>query len=101
MPNTVACGKCGKILNEPNDLLPEQRTPCPNCGSKTRVFSVKATGGVGVGEGATVRMRATVKGKGDRADELRTAENLRQHLWAQSRVGADPEHPLQGTHRDM
>ncbi len=100
MPDTVACGKCGEVLNEPSDLAPEQREPCPKCGSKTRVFSVTATSGVGIGGSARVRMRATVKTRDDRVAELRTAENLRQHLWAHSRVEVDPKYPLQGIHRD-
>src|SRR5438874_5926650 len=47
-----------------------------------------------------VRMRATVKKTDDRSAELRTAANLRRDLWAHSPVGADPNHPLHGTHRD-
>ena len=58
MPNTVACGQCGKILNEPSDLSPEKRTPCPQCGSQARVFSVTVTGGIVAGGSATVRVQA-------------------------------------------
>jgi hypothetical protein len=100
MPDTVACGKCGEGLNEPSDISPEKREPCPKCGSKTRVFAVKLMDGIGVGGSASVRMRATVRKTGARVDELRTAENLRQDLWAHSRVEVDPEQPLHGTHRD-
>lgn len=47
-----------------------------------------------------VRMRATVKATDDRAGELRTASGLRRDLWAHSPVEIDPDHPLNGIHRD-
>src|SRR5438034_2084514 len=47
-----------------------------------------------------VRMRVTVQPTGDRVGELQTAANLRPDLWAHSPVEVDPDHPLQGTHRD-
>lgn len=34
------CGQCGIQLNEPQSLQPEQRAPCPMCGSLSRSFSV-------------------------------------------------------------
>jgi hypothetical protein len=100
MPNRVACGKCGEVLNEGNDVSPEKRAPCPKCGSKMRAYSVQASGGIGVCGTATVRMRATVKPKCDRLGELRTAESLRQELGARPGIEMDLEHPLQGIHRD-
>lgn len=45
-------------------------------------------------------MRVTVKSTGDRVGELRTAANLRRDLWTHSPVEVDPDHPLNGTHRD-
>jgi hypothetical protein len=101
MPNTVSCGFCGEILNERSDLSPEQRTPCPKCGSKTRVFSVNVTDRIGAGDSAAVRMRATVKLMGNRVGELRIAESLRQDLWTHSKVEVDSAHPLHGIHRDV
>ncbi len=35
------CGSCGRELNESPQLLPEQRPPCPRCGSITRNFAVE------------------------------------------------------------
>src|SRR5690242_15913742 len=100
MPDTVACGKCGEVLNEPPDLSPENRQPCPKCGSKTRTLSVQCTSGIGVGGSAKVRMRATIIGTGDRVNALRAADNLRRDLRARLGVDTDPEHPLCGIHRD-
>ena len=38
----VACGNCGTALDEPLGLRPEERKPCPVCGSRTsRSFSCK------------------------------------------------------------
>lgn len=34
------CKECGEPLDEPTDRAPEERAPCPNCGSKKRLFAV-------------------------------------------------------------
>ena len=34
------CAACGEQLDEPAGMLPEQRKPCPSCGSLARNFSV-------------------------------------------------------------
>ena len=39
MANSVACNQCGALLDEDSGLKPEQRKPCPVCGSTTRRFS--------------------------------------------------------------
>ena len=40
----VSCGECGTVLyNEPSDLPPVDRQPCPKCGSTKRAFSVRAS----------------------------------------------------------
>jgi hypothetical protein len=44
----VTCGNCGRKLEERSDLTPEQREPCPICGSTTRTFAVTASAAVGV-----------------------------------------------------
>jgi DNA-directed RNA polymerase subunit RPC12/RpoP len=36
----VYCHKCGRKLDEPSDLPFEQRTPCPDCGERARLFQV-------------------------------------------------------------
>jgi hypothetical protein len=39
----VKCGNCGLELNEASDV-PEERTPCPDCGSTARRFEVELSG---------------------------------------------------------
>jgi polyhydroxyalkanoate synthesis regulator phasin len=41
-PPTVTCANCGATINEPPDQPPEQRAPCPVCGSKARNINVSA-----------------------------------------------------------
>jgi len=40
--DAVLCGKYGLSLDEPSNLAPVQRTPCPACGSAVRDISVFA-----------------------------------------------------------
>jgi ribosomal protein S27AE len=40
----VSCGKCGAIIAESRDTRPEDRQPCPRCGSTSRLFSVAIKG---------------------------------------------------------
>lgn len=39
----VRCGRCGQILDEPTNLQPEDRKPCPSCGSVVRAITVAAS----------------------------------------------------------
>lgn len=41
---TVHCAKCGAIIDEPASTKPENRKPCPACGSTARVFKKKLEG---------------------------------------------------------
>jgi hypothetical protein len=45
---TVECGQCRAPLDEPPDLNPADRTPCPVCGSLGRHFGVHLTGSLGM-----------------------------------------------------
>lgn len=47
-----------------------------------------------------MRIRVTVKDRGDRTDDLRVAARVRGALWAHSPLEVDPDNPLHGTHRD-
>ena len=38
--DTVACGVCGKALDENPNLMSDERQPCPACGSTRRNFQV-------------------------------------------------------------
>jgi hypothetical protein len=43
MASVVRCGNCKALLAEPSDMPPEQRVPCPNCGSTSRQFEKNLT----------------------------------------------------------
>ncbi|MGO9598470.1 MAG: restriction endonuclease [Isosphaeraceae bacterium] len=43
MTRPVSCTQCGTMLDESSDLPPEDRLPCPHCGSTARTFHVFAT----------------------------------------------------------
>jgi phage FluMu protein Com len=43
----VRCNQCGHLLEERSDVLPEDRQPCPECGSLSRFFTRTLTGSVG------------------------------------------------------
>src|SRR5207302_10120186 len=42
VPATLACGECGRVLEEPQGLAVELRKPCPDCGSTRRQVRVTA-----------------------------------------------------------
>lgn len=55
MADGVACGNCGTILpNEDGSAPPEQRKPCPVCGSRVRAYSMNAEAGMHIVTGADV-----------------------------------------------
>lgn len=51
----VYCGNCGRKLDEGRSVMPEDRTPCPDCGSVARRFDVEL--------GAQVVMLPTIESK--------------------------------------
>jgi DNA-directed RNA polymerase subunit RPC12/RpoP len=51
------CGECGRIVDEPPELLPEQRLPCPECGSTKRALFVS------VHDTVTAREKLGVSGR--------------------------------------
>lgn len=60
-PSVVACEKCGTVLEESQSLPPEQREPCPNCGSTARHFHLTVTDKVEVH--GSVSLKATHEGQ--------------------------------------
>lgn len=40
---SVRCGACGTPIEEPPDTKPEERQPCPKCGSRSRTIRVSAS----------------------------------------------------------
>lgn len=55
--NSVLCRSCGKKLEENPQFLPKHRSPCPNCGSTTRIFNVEIHGTI------TLREKLSLKHK--------------------------------------
>jgi hypothetical protein len=53
----VLCGTCKQQLDESANLPPEERLPCPSCGSTTRIFSVE------IRETVTLRSKLGLKHK--------------------------------------
>jgi hypothetical protein len=51
---TVACGKCGRSLDDQQSIPVEQRQPCPDCGSITRQFRVTVEDRIEMHESVTV-----------------------------------------------
>lgn len=47
MPD-VACGNCGRPLDEAASVAPSDRQPCPQCGSTARKFDVRLSGNLSV-----------------------------------------------------
>ena len=50
----VRCGKCSTALAESQDVPPDDRSPCPECGSTTRTFDLTGALVAGVGVSADV-----------------------------------------------
>lgn len=48
----VRCGACNAKLDEPRNTLPDDRKPCPSCGSLARMYPVELA--------ATITSRATL-----------------------------------------
>jgi hypothetical protein len=49
----IYCNACGAKLDEAPTLLPDQRPPCPRCGSLARRFEQEVTNTVGLSDGGT------------------------------------------------
>jgi DNA-directed RNA polymerase subunit RPC12/RpoP len=59
----VTCGQCGKVLDEPSNVPAEERTPCPDCGSKDRHVGKRVPDGVEVRDGIRGKARSGEAGK--------------------------------------
>jgi len=44
--NTLLCGKCKVALKEDSHIKPDQRVPCPSCGSTARIFELTIHDGI-------------------------------------------------------
>ena len=59
----VKCNDCGTILDEPSDTPAGERTPCPSCGSKARLFEVKLENSISIHDKLGVKARPGSGGK--------------------------------------
>lgn len=59
MSAPVACAQCNAALDERSDLPPDQRPPCPHCGSMARAFSLTASGGIFNAVGGSAAMSSS------------------------------------------
>lgn len=53
----IRCGECGKLLVERSDLQPEERPPCPLCGSRARRFEIELCSRLHIRSGLRTRAR--------------------------------------------
>jgi len=79
---TVACGSCAEPLDEPTDLDPKLRKPCPACGAVSRKMFVGVSGEMPAPH-STLRARGRHAGMGWNKSFIRTF------------TGADWSHRLQ------
>lgn len=59
----VACGNCGRALDETPDNDPAQRVACPTCGSLSRHISVELEGSLTLHGSIGVNLKRGGKGK--------------------------------------
>jgi len=60
MPMNIKCANCGIVLDEDPSQSSEKRKPCPNCGSKERIFTAVVNGQLTITATVTVTATATV-----------------------------------------
>ncbi|HYZ76351.1 MAG TPA: hypothetical protein VE596_03155 [Gaiellaceae bacterium] len=59
MERQVKCGECGSVIDEAPGTPPDERRPCPNCGSKTRTFELTAAATISATSSITGRVIRT------------------------------------------
>jgi DNA-directed RNA polymerase subunit RPC12/RpoP len=70
----VKCGTCGEELKEPTNLTPENRIPCPKCGSLIRIYSAEIKETIRLRD--KIGMKAKRGGKGKPFIETVTGDDL-------------------------
>jgi hypothetical protein len=66
---SVECGTCGLALEEPTDLDPTKRTPCPRCGSLNRKINVSLSEQLRIIEG---NYNTALQGSNTRIADIKT-----------------------------
>lgn len=59
----VACGHCARIMEESSAIPGDQRTPCPNCGSRSRQVRMGIADSLTVRDGIRGKVRSGEAGK--------------------------------------
>ena len=76
----ACCGSCGAQVDEPANLPVADRTPCPRCGSTSRLMKATCTGGVVVGGYASTRFTPGAQARDWRQRWLEIQEHLKRLL---------------------
>lgn len=81
----VRCGGCKRELEEPMDLRPEQRQPCPTCGSVLRDKSVSISETIASHD--SLEAEVTPGGKGRWMVKVRSGDDYTRDLAAWGKLG--------------
>jgi len=75
----VFCGNCGRELDVPSDVAPDQREACPVCGSKIREFRDSGTVSIHISapQASAVASAPSAEVKDVRADRTPEADTIR------------------------
>lgn len=94
----VCCGECHQTLNEPTSLPADERQPCPNCGSLTRLNKITFVETLAIHEG--LRLRSKQPGKGGWMRDFRTGDDYSHYLegWGERVLDIDRE---QNSYREV
>ena len=73
---TVHCANCGAVIDEPAGTQPENRQPCPACGSIGRNFQVALEGHIEFHDSVRLKLKDAATGK-TKVDQF-SGDDLRQ-----------------------
>jgi hypothetical protein len=82
-PRTVACGSCGRPIDESPGAPPENRVPCPDCGSLARRVDIRVEDTITIHDSLAIKVKRGGKGKpvrtGKYGDSLHTLTGRWMH----------------------
>ena len=61
--SSVSCRECGQLIDARTDQPPEQRTPCPFCGSQARLINTGASDRIELRHSLETKLRRRGSGK--------------------------------------
>ncbi len=93
-PPKVTCGGCGNQLQEDVSLTPEQRQPCPVCGSLNRVVAVSLAAEIRAA--SSLRLKVKRKGSTKWSVTARVGDDYTRDLdaWSRRELRIDREQNL-------